>query len=163
MATELLRDSLGYFTALDLERYRAVILHAAPEQGRAVTQFAQKLCTRLGGEYLDLLDLFIKTKELKEHIDSFSPEKLRELLIEECRNSSLLFVDRADFLLDTWRRGERQDFYRMLGNQWDGYKEGMSTKLVICLQTSQELEDLKVVDSHGESRNFRLSDFTEIV
>jgi len=156
-------DIFEYFTHLDQERYRAVIIHAIPEKGLAVTKFAQKVCARSGGKYIDLLDLFMQSQELSERIDSFSPEKLRALLIEHSKGNNLLFLDRADFILDTWRRGERQDFFRMIEIQWDGFKDGMRAKIIITLQTSQEIESLKIVDSQGKPRVLQLSDFNDIV
>ena len=74
----------------------------------------------------------------------------------------MLVVDRADFLLDTWRKSERQDFFRLINNQWDGYKDGMKTKLVFALQTSQEIETLKITDSQNQSRIYRLTDFNDL-
>ena len=157
------RDVYEYLAQLEQERYRAIILHAAPEKGPAVTQFAKKTCTKLGGKYLDLLDLFIQSKELSEHIDRFSPEDFRKLLIEQSKGQSLLVVDRTDFLLDTWRRAERKNFFGLLEkNQWDGFKEGMKARLIFCLQTSQEIEALQVSDSQDQSRVLKLSDFNDI-
>lgn len=83
-------------------------------------------------------------------------------MIEQSQGQSLLVVDRADFLLDTWRKSERQDFYRFVNNQWDSYKDGMKAKLIVGLQTSQEIEALKILDSQGQSRIFRLHDFNDI-
>ncbi|BBB49218.1 hypothetical protein Pelsub_P2449 [Pelolinea submarina] len=111
---------------------------------------------------MDLLDFFIQSQNLSENIDSFSPEKLREVLIEQSKGQSLLVIDRVDFLLDTWRKSERQDFFRFINNQWDSYKDGMKAKLVIVLQTSQEIELLKFLDSQGQNRIFRLNDFNDI-
>lgn len=156
-------DVFEYLSLLDQERYRAVILHATPEKGLAVTKFAKKVCTQKSGKYVDLLDLFIQNQELRERIDSFSPEKFRTLLIEYCKGTGFLFIDRADMILDTWSHGERQDFFRMIKNQWDSYKDGMKAKLIICLQTSQEIEGLSIPDSQGHSRVLRLSDFNDIL
>ena len=89
-------------------------------------------------------------------------EKLRGLLIDQSKGQSLLVIDRVDFLLDTWRKSERQDFFRFINNQWDSYKDGMKAKLVVVLQTSQEIELLKILDSQGQSRIFRLNDFNDI-
>jgi len=111
---------------------------------------------------LDLLEFFIQSPNLSENIDSFSPEKLRELLIEQSKGQSLLVIDRVDFLLDTWRKSERQSFFRFIKNQWDSYKDGMKAKLIVVLQTSQEIELLKILDSQGQSRIFRLNDFNDI-
>lgn len=153
---------LEYLVHLEQERYRAVILHAVPEKGPALTAFCQRFSKQANGKYLDLLELFIQTPTLSESIDRFNPEKFRSLLIEQSRDQSLLVVDRADFLLDTWRKLERQGFYRFVGNQWDGYKEGMKTKLIFGLQTSPEIESLKIIDSQGQSRIFHLTDFNDI-
>lgn len=156
-------DVFDYLSHLDQQRYRAVIIHAAPEKSPSLTLFCKKICERANGKYLDLLDFFIQSKVLSETIDSFGFEKLRALLIEQSRSQSLLVVDRADFLLDTWRNAERRDFYRFVNNQWDGFKDGMKAKLVISLQSSSEIEALKIADSQGQSRIFRLTDFNDIV
>ena len=148
--------------SLEQERYRAVILHAGPEISPSMTHFCQKVCKQTYGKYLDLLDFFIQSPNLSENIDSFSPEKLRELLIDQSKGQSLLVIDRVDFLLDTWRKSERQDFFRFIKNQWDSYKDGMKAKLIVVLQTSQEIESLKILDSQGQSRIFRLNDFNDI-
>jgi len=157
---------INVFDVLDglkQERYRAFILHSVPEKSPSMTHFCQKVCKQTNGKYLDLLEFFIQSPNLSENIDSYSPENLRELLIAQSKNQSLLVIDRADFLLDTWHKSERQNFYRFINNQWDSFKEGMKSTLVMVLQTSQEIEALKMVDSHGRSRIFRLDDFMDIV
>jgi len=156
-------DAQKYLTYLDQERRRAVIVHAEPEKGAAMTQFARKLCVRSGGKYIDLLDWFLQHQEVSAEIDSFSPEKFRVFLIEQSKGFGLLLVDRADFVLDTWRRTERRDFFNMITDQWDGYKDGTRAKLLIALQTSQEIEALSILDSQGQSRVLRLSDFNDIL
>ena len=147
---------------LEQERYRAVILHAIPEKSPSMSRFCQKVCKQTNGKYLDLLEFFIQSQNLSENIDSFSPEKLRELLLEQSKGQSLLVIDRVDFLLDTWHKSERQDFFRFINNQWDSYRDGMKAKLMVVLQTSQEIESLKILDSQGQSRIFRLNDFNDI-
>lgn len=148
--------------SLEQERYRAVILHAVPDQSPSMSYFCQKVCKQTNGKYLDLLEFFIQSPNLSENIDSFSPEKLRGLLLEQSKGQSLLVIDRIDFLLDTWRKSERQDFYRFINNQWDSYKDGMKAKLMVVVQTSQEIESVKILDSQGQSRIFRLNDFNDI-
>ena len=144
------------------ERYRSLIIHAVPDKSPALSVFSKKVCDRLNAKYVDLLDLFIQSQNLSEKIDVFSPEKLQELLVVLSNSCSIVFIDRADFLLDTWSKSDRQDFYRMINNQWDGYKESMKSILIFCLQTSQELESLVIKDSHDNTRIFRLSDFIDI-
>lgn len=149
-------------THLRQERFRAVIIHVAAEKSPSLTAFCQKLCMQTSGKYLDLLEFFVQAPALSESIDSFNPERLRNWLIEQSRRQSLIVVDRADFLLDTWRRSERRNFYRFLNNQWDGYKDGMQATLILSLQTSPEIDALKMTDSKGQSRIFRLTDFFDI-
>jgi hypothetical protein len=144
------------------ERYRAIIIHTSPEMSPSLTQFCQKLCQQKNGKYLDLLEFFIQSPTLSKSVDSFSPEKLRALLIDQSCGESMLVLDRPDFLLDTWRNSERQDFFRLITNQWDGYKDGTKAKLIVALQTSVEISNLKISDSKGQSRVFRLIDFYDI-
>lgn len=155
-------DVIEYIKKLEQERYRAFIIHSNPMRSPALTVFCQKFCHQYGGKYLDLLDFFIQSPELSENIARFSPEKFRELLIQQSRSQSLLVVDRIDFLVDTWRKTERQDFYRLIQNQWDSYRENMKATLVLCMQSSQEIETLKIHDSQGNSRILCLTDFKDI-
>lgn len=156
-------DVLQYLKNLDQERYRAVILHTSPEAGPAMTRFAQRVCAQSEGKYLDLLGFFIGHAELSAQIDRFGPEKFRALLLEQSQGVGLLWVDRADFVLDTWRHSERQDFFRMITHQWDGYKESMRAKLWVALQTSPEIEALSISDSRGQPRVLRLADFNDLL
>lgn len=155
-------DVFEYLTNLDQERYRAIIIHTRPELSALMSNFAKKVCEQTGGVYLDLLNMFIQTSHLREGIDGFSPEKFRNLIMEHSKANTLIFLDRVDFILDTWRRNERQSFFRMVADQWDGYKEGMRAKLVICLQTSHEVKNAMFYDSQQRSRIFELSDFNDI-
>jgi hypothetical protein len=155
-------NAFNYLDQLGQERYRSIIVHASPEKNPSLTLFCQKISEQTNGKYLDLLELFIQSKQLSENIDSFRPEKLRGLLIEQSKAQSLLIVDRIDFLLDTWTKTERQDFYRLITDQWDSFKDGMKSKLIIGLQTSQEIGTKKILDSHGQSRIFQLTDFNDI-
>ena len=153
---------LEYIGDFEEQRYRAMVIHATPEKGPSMTEFSKKVCKSMNGKYLDLLEVFIQNKSLAEKIDIFSPEKLKDFLISESTSEYLLLVDRADFLLDTWSKNDRQDFYQMIRDQWDGYKETMKPMLIFCLQTSQELESLNITDSKGNQRVFRFTSFSDI-
>ena len=88
MVKQMSRDVFEYLEFLSQERYRSVILHAQPEVSPLVTRFAKKVCANSGGKYLDLLDLFIKTTELKENIDGYGPENFRMLMIEQSNRAT---------------------------------------------------------------------------
>lgn len=155
-------DIFDFINILKAERYRAAIIHTTPDLSPSLSTFCRKFAEQTNGKYLDLLDHFIQSPGLSEIIDKFGPEKLVSLLIDQARTTQLLIVDRADFLLDTWTRFERQNFYRLIKNQWDGYKDGMKTGLIFSLQTSPEIEVLPIIDSQGNQRVLRLSDFNDI-
>jgi hypothetical protein len=154
---------LDYLVALQQERYRTFIMHAEPSQGPALTTFCKKICNKTNGRYIDLLSVFTQSSELCEGLDVFGSEKFKVFLLEQSQMQSFLAVDHIDFLVDTWRKSERQDFYRLINNQWDGYKDGMQTKVLFCMQTSHDFESLAIKDSVGNSRIFSLSDFNEII
>lgn len=162
MGLEMLLNVFETINHLEQGRYRTAIFHTTPDKSPLLSTFCQKVCQQSRGKYLDLLEFFIEDQSLSEKIDRFGPEKFRELLIEQSQGHSLLIVDRADFLLDTWRRSESQDFFRFIADQWDSYKQSMKTKLVIVLQTSPEIESLKILDSQNKSRIFSLNDFKNI-
>jgi hypothetical protein len=153
-------DELGaYLAALGQERYRAIIIHAAPAQAQALSQFARRAAERLGAAYLDLLGHFRAHQELAAVVDAWGPAELGALLTAQAAGQRLLIVDRADFLLDTWRKPERQALYRLARTQWDGYAPATQATLVLCLQRTSELEDLCISDSRGRPRVRRLEDF----
>jgi len=127
-----------------------------------LTSFCQKVCQQSNGKYLDLLEYFIQNHSLSENIDTFGLEKLTELLKEQSKGQSLLLVDRADFLLDTWLRAERQDFFRFIKSQWDGYRDSMKAILIFSLQTSNDIERQMINDEQFQSHVFKLSDFNDI-
>lgn len=154
-------DILDYLKTLDLERYRGIYIHTVPENCEALTKFITRVAKKANGKYIDLLNQFIQSKKLSENIDSFRPEKMRSFIIEQSKSQSLLIVDRVDFLLDTWKKKDRESFYQIILDRWDGYKEDTKVKLIICLQTSSEIDNLKNIVSRTD-RVFQLDEFNEI-
>lgn len=144
------------------QRYRAIIINSAPEKSTELSGFLKKTAKKFNGKYFDLLNFFINSPEMSATLDCFSLEDFRSILIKERIGQSLIILDRADFLLDTWRKSDRRDFYRLLDNQWDGYKESMKATLIIGLLTSEETKATNIVDSQGENRVFPLTAFNDI-
>ena len=155
-------DIINYLRYLDQERYRAIILHTKPDLSQSLMSFSKKLCKQVNGKYINLLNLFLHSKELSSKIDTYRPEKLKDFLVDEGQNQPLIIVDQADFLIDTWRKSEKKDFFHIITRQWDGYIAAMKSKLIFALQTSHEIESLKLIDSKGKSRIFRLEEFNNI-
>jgi len=153
---------LDYLELLGQEKFRAIILHAPPEKSSELSSFAIRLMSHRDSTYLDLLQYFQEKIELASEIDRFGPEQLKLLLVERSSGKDLLVIDRLDFLLDTWRKEERQAFYRMVKQQWNSFLEKTSATLVFCLQSSSEIEDLNIKDARGHSRVLALSEFKDI-
>ena len=152
-----------YLTKLGQEKFRAIIIHAKPQSDTALRQFAGQIHEKIGGGYLDVLGYFQADTKIAEEVDRFNPDQFKVLLQDQSKGEKLLIVDRADFLLDTWRKSERQAFYRMIEKQWNSFLTNMGATLIFCLQTSDEIEALKIMDSRGDSRVHRLDEFNELV
>ena len=156
------KDILKIVDSLGRERYRSIIIHAPPEMGPRCSNFGKRLAERSGGQYVDLLDYFIQHPELSEQIDRYGLERLTTLIMDIFNGEPLLVIDRADFLLDTWRKKERMAFYRLIEKQWDSYMRGREAILVFGLQTSVEIEALSDSRSWAGERIFSLSDLDDI-
>jgi hypothetical protein len=155
-------DLLNYIDVLGQEKFRAVILHAPPAKSPELSKYANRLLSHKSGAGIDLLAYFQEDLQLASDIDRFGPEQLKALLVERSKGKDLLVIDRLDFLLDTWRKDERLAFYRMVKQQWNSFLENTRATLVFCLQSSSEIEDLNITDTHGHSRVLALAELNEI-
>ena len=151
-----------YVSDLGKEKFRAFIIHAHPEHSKLLRQFARNITKNTDGIYLDILKIFVDDETLSANVDRFTPDTLKELLQDYSADHSILVIDQLDFLLDTWRKRERQAFYRMISRQWNSFLPNMGATLIFCLQTSTELSSQKITDSHGKTRIHTLSNFNEL-
>jgi len=152
-----------YLTILGQEKFRSIIIHQKPQFDAFLRKFAGQIHEKIGGGYFDVLGYFLADTELAKEVDRFNPELFKALLQDKSKGQKLLIVDRADFLLDTWRKSERQAFYRMIEKQWNSFITNMGATLIFCLHSSDEIESLNIGDSHGDSRVHRLEEFNELV
>lgn len=155
-------DLLQFIKSLGSEKYRAIVIHASPQKSAFLTEYAIKLSKATGGEYLDLLEFFYDHSDLASNIDQLSPEKFKYFLMEKTNRIDLLIINRMDFLLDTWRKEERRAFYRMIKHQWNSFLEDYRATLVFCLQTSTEIRNLEITDTHGNTRVLSLSELNDL-
>jgi hypothetical protein len=156
-------DLLSYLNDLGQEKFRAIIVHAPPHKSPDLGKYANRLLSHKGGIALDLLAFFQEDPQLASDIDRFGPEQLKSLLVERSKGKDLLVIDHLDFLLDTWRKEERQAFFRMIKQQWNSFLKNTRATLVFCLQSSSEIEDLNINDTRGRSRVLALAELNEIV
>ena len=152
-----------YLARLGQEKFRSIIIHEKPQADNALRQYAGQIREKIGGGYLDVLGYFLADTELAKEVDRFNPDQFKTLLQDKSNGEKLFIVDRADFILDTWRKSERQAFYRMIEKQWNSFIGTMGATLIFFLQTSGEIEALKITDSRGDSRVHRLEKFNELV
>ena len=155
-------DLLQYIKSLGSEKYRSIIIHASPDKSAVLSEFASNLARATEGEFVDLLNYFYDHADLASKIDQFNPEKLKNLLKEKSSGTDLLIVDHLDFLLDTWRKEERRAFFRMIKRQWNSFLEEYRATLVFCLQTTTEIRNLTIIDTHGNTRVLSLSELNEL-
>ena len=156
-------DVQEYLTKLGQEKFRSIIIHAKPGSEAPLRHHVCQIRDKFGGGYLDVLSYFVADPQLTAKVDRFTPDQLKALLQDKSRGHKLFIVDRADFLLDAWRKSERQAFYRMIHMQWNSFIESMGATLIFCLQTSDEIKSLKIKDARGNSRVHRLEEFNELV
>jgi len=156
-------DIQEYLTKLGQEKFRSIIIHAKPQSDASLRHHACQIHDKIGGGYLDVLGDFISDSQLAAEVDRFTPDQFKALLQDKSKGQKIFIVDRADFLLDTWRKSERQAFYRMIEKQWNSFIGTMGATLIFFLQTSGEIEALKITDSRGDSRVHRLDEFNDLV
>lgn len=156
-------DIQKYLTKLGQEKFRSIVMHAKPQSVESLRHYACQIHDKIGGSYLDVLGYFLANTEIAEEVDRFNPDQFKALLQDKSKGQKLLIVDRTDFLLDTWRKTERQAFYRMIEKQWNSFIGTMGATLIFCLQSSDEIEALKITDSRGDRRVHRLEEFNELV
>jgi len=156
-------DIHEYLTKLGQEKFRSIIIHAKPQSEKFLRQYACQIRDKIDGSYLDVLSFFVADPQLSAELDRFSPDQFKTILQNKSKGKRLFIVDRSDFLLDTWRKSERQAFYRMIHMQWNSFIDSMGATLIFCLQTSEEIESLKIKDARGNSRVHRLEEFNELV
>ena len=156
-------DLLEYLNLLGQEKFRAIILHAPPDKSPELSKYSNRLLSNKAGAALDLLDYFLEEPKVASDIDRFGPEQLKTVLLDRSHGKDLLIIDHLDFLLDTWRKDERQAFFRMVKQQWNSFLENTRATLVFCLQSSSEIEDLNISDTRGRSRVLSLAELNEIL
>jgi len=156
-------DIQEYLTKLGQEKFRSIIIHAKPQSEVVLRHYACQINNKFSGDHLDVLAHFIADSQLASEVDRFTPDHFKNLLQDKSKGQRLFTVDRSDFLLDTWRKSERQAFYRMIHRQWNSFIESMGATLIFCLQTSDEIESLKINDSRGITRVHRLDEFNELI
>lgn len=152
------QDFGEYIKSLGTEKFRSIIVHH--DSFRALEQFAQSAVEKCGGRYCDLLAYFKDNSDIS--VDVFDVLKLEILLKNVSFGQPFLYVDKVNFLLDTWSGKEKTSFYGLIKNVWNSFYQDTKATLIFFIQTYDELEQLNIVDSHDKSRVHSLSSFKAI-
>ena len=144
------------------ERYRAVIIHAAPMSGK--TRTAQRLAKHVSdATYLDFLQEFLRHPDWCAAIDRYRLDDLANYLLHLDVPGQVVVVDHLDFLLNTWPRGQRQGLAQWVDQGLDGFTK-TDKVFIFFVQTDRDIVDysMRRPNRHGRARVLRLQDFFEL-
>ena len=148
------------FKELKGQRYFSIIIHSKP--GTGLSQFAEKAAQAVGAKYINVHELFLNTKELSENISSYSDQDFHEFLKGEVKNSSAIIVDKIDFLIDTWNKGEIESFLKLFNKQWNTFSPTYKVPLIVFMETNPYLEGFDLKFEDGKSKVYQLSQFNAL-
>ncbi len=113
---------------------------------------------------MDIILIFCIILKITQNIpvDEFDVEELENLLIEFSKGKSVVYVDRVNFLLDTWSMNQKEAFYGLIDKTWNSYFSGKEPILAFFIQTYEDLLHLKINDTKNDSRIHPLSSFKNI-
>jgi hypothetical protein len=148
-----------YLNHQKTEDTQAFIIHYPANSGK--TAFSKKLAeTRSDVHYVDMLDCFLKNPDL-EPINKFRFEKFRDFLLNYQVEQSVLIIDNPDFLLNTWRKSDKEALLNWIKI---GLRSPGVTKKTIILMIQEDgfLSVAEIANSYGESRVLPLNTFGAI-
>lgn len=93
-------------------------------------------------------------------LDRFNVNKLKQLLKEESREQTYLFITQADFLLDTYDNRELKHFFRFIDKQWNNFYQDTECMLIFGLISNDELEEQEIITTAGKSRILNLNELS---
>ncbi len=138
------------------ERYRSLLILAEP--GRQHSRKAKRLAERIGARYLDLLDYFEARPALCARIDRFGIDDLGDMLLGLETPGEIVVVDRIDFLLNTWRKDQREAFVRLLLDRRLDTLEREAKLFVFFALDDVYLRQHELTNNRGEDRILKLSE-----
>jgi len=149
-------NSHDYLSRQQNEDRRAFIIHYGAKSGK--TRFARRICeTRHDAYLLDLLAYFLAHPELPP-IQQCGLDILKKLLRTLDIPQSVVIVDNADFLFNTWGTEEKRRLLNWLGVQLRSPADTEKT-FVFMIQTDDAIAAANLHNSYGESRVLALNEF----
>ncbi len=155
-----MRSFIRFFNSLKSQRYFSIIIHSAP--GTGLSRFASRAADQLNADYINLQDLFLNDHEFKNKIPGFSYEDLLSFLKLRVKSGKPIFLDKVDFLIDTWREDNLKALLNLLRRQWDTSSKTFNVPLVVFVESAPWLEGINIKFSDGGSKIFKLSQFNAL-
>lgn len=149
-----------FINSLPGERHRTFIVHNGPATGKS--KYARLFAEKNEGKYLDLLERFGKDTQLKNRIDVFDFRDLKNLLVEEAKDTNLLILDNVEFLLNTWDEDGYDLLFHLLAKNWNSFQSSYRAVLGVFLITNRKILNLELNTSKGETRIFHLSELESL-
>ena len=145
-----------YLVTQSQETYRACVIHA-PAMGNK-TATARRVRDRLDAYLLDLQAYFLERPDLAAGIDCFRPADLEALLRALDVPQALVVVDNLDFLLNTWTRGQVDEFLSMVESRFKSPGDTDKT-FVFFLQPHPDVVGHALHNTRGQPRILPLDAF----
>lgn len=150
--TNNLLDILSYIERQKRESYRAFFIVGPAIYGKS--DFAKKLADKVGGRYLDLLELFLNDSSLSDQIDTFRPTEFERVLLDRCAETDLLIVDNIDFFINTWTLKMREEFRDRFLKLRSGVTQ---TTFCFVVQIDEVFEEVDAKNTFGQPRVIEIS------
>ena len=145
------------YNELKGERYFSIINHSKPNT--KLSEFAKRAADIVGGNYINLQILFGDNKELSGKIQSYSDQDFKDFLKSEAKKGKPIFVDKIDFLLDTWNKSEINSFLKLFNKQWDTFNPTYAIPLIVFIETAPYLDEIELHFENGKTKIYHLSQF----
>lgn len=134
-----------------LERYKHCIIFGPPLKGKS--KVAQYISGEKSGLYINLLLEFQNNQRLKEEIDIFSPENLKEFIDNiSKRGNKLIIIDHIDFLIHTWDQTQLQELITFIEVSENNYC------CLFIMQDYKFISKLTLKNEKGNRRNINIFD-----
>lgn len=134
-----------------LERYKHFIIFGSPLKGKS--KIAKYISREKSGMYIDLLSEFQNNKKLKEEIDIFSAQKLKEYIDSKVKtDNNLVIIDHIDFLIHTWDQTQLQELITFVEMNESNYC------CLFIMQDYKAVSQLELKNEKGNRRNINIFD-----
>ena len=148
-----------YLTRQMNEDRRAFIIHFPAMRGK--TKFARRVREVRQDVYLLDMQEYFSTHDDLPSIRQLNSDALWDFLLRLNVPEPVILVDNPDFLLNTWKPAEKENFLHKIKVALRSPADTAKT-FVFMIQTDNILSDAQIVNSYGDSRVLPLDAFNAL-